>query len=228
VLNTNEKWAKTAIPPSAFEGGFMARVIIIHQLYSTKIIPTCKPRPAEEKDWLIDWLKWVKFINGEAVLKEKARKFYEDKYRWLKTSWPDDERLHPFWERIPDHMLKIGALMSINEDNMQRNGVTVELRHIEQAWGLLQWIAGKLPRLYAELGLTRFGDESWEIVSYLYNNGGRMTEGKLFRRMMRKIGKTQLLEHLRTLQTARTIRRKPSKEFDGQWEYILMLGPEDL
>jgi hypothetical protein len=228
ILCSNERWARTAIPPSAFEGGFMARVICIHELFSTRIIPSPKPRPPQERVELVNWLKRIQFVNGVASMDGPAGKYYHDKYIWLKKHWPEDERLNPFWERYPDHMLRFAMLLSLNENREQHKGVMINDRHIIQADRLLDWVTQRLPGLYADLGMTSFGDSSWEITSFIHRSGGRITEGKLFRRMLRKMGRTQLAEHLRSLHTSRILRRRPSKDFDGEWEYVLMRDPKEI
>jgi hypothetical protein len=225
---SNETWLRRAIPPSAFEGGFMARVLLIWQGGTDRVFPRPVLASRDEEEFLKNWLAQVQLVRGEAVLTSAAETYYEEHYRYMKENWPEDERLNPFWERFPDHMLRLAMLFSVSADNTQRGTIHVDRNHVHQAKEILDWVLRQLPKLYSILGMTQFGDEAMDIIQFIYRNKGVVTEGALRRKMLRRMSDSRLNDHLNMLKKSRMILWKPSKQMDGEWEYILLRSPEEL
>jgi hypothetical protein len=157
-----------------------------------------------------------------------ANKFYVEKYHWLKENWPEDERMTPFWSRMPDHLLRIAMLLSISEDVKQRESITVGLTHVEQANALLEWMVGTLPRLYAMLGMNEYGDNALHVVEYLYRRGGTASHAELSRAVMRYMSKRALKETVAMLGDAKYMMKAKKLAPDGTEQYILLRGPEEM
>jgi hypothetical protein len=226
---SNEEWLRSAIPSSAFEGGFMARLLLVHQLGTDRVVPRPRLPDIGGRVELRKWLKRTEFIEGEARHDKKADKLYQERYIQLRDNWPKDERLSPFWNRYPDHLLRLSMLLSISEDVEQRSDVIVKEHHIEQADELLRWILDKLPRLYSCLGMSEWGEQAMQVVDFLYRSGGKANEGALYRRFIKRFGRFKLQELIASLEAANVIRRKTVKGgFDGRHEVILMRSPEEL
>lgn len=225
---TNERWARGALPPSVYEGGFMARVLLVQQLGTDRIFPTPTLPSQELEDEVIEWLKRTQFVGGRALMTATATKFYVEKYKWMKENWPEDERMSPFWSRIPDHMLRLGMLLSISSDVSQRDGIEVTQQHMVQADALLSWILEGLPRLYSMLGMNEYGDNALHVVDYLYRRGGSASNAELSRNVLRHMSKRALRECLEMLLDAKIVMRPRRTAPDGTEVYVLLQGPEDL
>lgn len=225
---SNERWLRTSIPVSAFEGGFMARVLLIWCGGTDRYSPRPKPPTDGAREKLVQFLMRTAFVKGEAVLSASAEEFYVSHYRHMKDNWPEDERLNPFWERYPDHMLRLGMLLSVSQNVEQRERIDITHNHLLQAKGILDWILRQMPKLYSILGMTQFGDEAMEIINFIYGHTGAVTEGALRRKMLKKMGHSRLNEHIKMLIDAKMIFQRRSQLLDGDWEYILLREPGEL
>lgn len=215
LMCTNERWLREGIPQSAYEGGFMARCIIVHCSGTDKRVPIPKLANPDKRNELINWLKRTQFIEGAAVLSDSAEKYYVERYNQLKDTWPEDTKLHPFWNKYPVHMLKIAMLLSVSKDVGQRSGLTISDRDMYQADRLLGWSADKLPALYRQLGTTEHGDLSIEVINFIKGKGGTCEEVALGRAMLRRMPKYKLTEILTTFSEYGMISRGKSKRLGG-------------
>lgn len=225
---SNERWLRTAIPASAYEGGFMARVLLIHQLGTNRIIPRPALPSSELEEECLKWLRRTEFVSGEAVLTSDASKFYTEKYHWMKKNWPQDERVAPFWSRMPDHLLRLAMLISISSDVAQRDDIKIQALHIQQAFALLSWILESLPRLYSMLGMNEYGDNALAVIDYLYRRAGTASHAEIARAMLRHMNKRALRETIEMLKDAKFIMTDKRPADDGSEKYILLQGPEAL
>jgi len=222
LLCSNEDWLADAIPATAFGGGFFGRMLVFYQWDTDRCFPRPSPRNTEEHEALKANLLRAKFISGSAVLTADADRWYDVRYRELKKEWPEDERLVPFWERIPDHLLRLGMLLSASDNLDQRDGISVEKRHVQQADSILRWVVRYLPRVYAFLGGTSFGADHQRIYTAIRRRGGMIEEGELGRKMSRRMSRKHLEEYLDTMTRNGVIRRVKLEEWEGKYGWELL------
>lgn len=222
IMCSNEAWLREGLPRSAFDGGFVARCLIIHQAGTEKIVPIPTLADPTARDKLIEQLRRTAFVEGPAVLSGGARDYYVERYHQLKESWPEDERLHPFWNKYPVHLLRTAMLLSVSEDMEQRGGVTMEQRHVEQADALMRWIYDKMPGLYRQLGTTEHGDQAIDVLNYIRNQGGKVDEKALGRAMVRKMPKYKLTEIINNFKELGLITKRTGRQMGSPVEIILI------
>lgn len=222
LLNSNEKWLRESIPPSAFEGGFWARVLPIWCQGTDKIIPIPELVDPARPQAMVMALRRTAFVKGVATLDKQAMEFYVEKYRQLKEIWPDDERIYPFWNKYPINMLRIAMLLSISRDMGQRDSVTISYRDVFNADRLLDWITIRLPSLYNILGTTEHGDNAVFVQQYIKSKGGRVSERKLGRAMMRRMPGYVLKKILQDMKEYGMITRRRSRSIIGGYDIVLL------
>jgi len=221
---TNEEWLAD-LPESAFGGGFWSRVLVWYQCGTDRSFPRPKITDEKEYEFLRTELLRTRFIIGSAQFEKGANTYYESRYRELKKNWPEDEKLSPFWERYPDHLLRMSLIISIS-DSLQ-GGPLITERAMLQADEILKWVIRGLPSAYKHMGLTHFSQEQQRILSFLQRSGGILSEARLGRKM--RMSQSQLEEHVTTLEKYKVLVRKPAAaEWDGRYECRLLRKSEEV
>lgn len=127
-------WLVQAINPSVMEGGFASRLLIIREYRSKRAIPWPVSEILVDKFRadLVDRLIALKadsvYVNGKIGLTEGAIKAYS---RWYKNrKLVGGYYLGAFESREADHVLRLAALISINDDSWVINqcNITVAIR----------------------------------------------------------------------------------------------------
>lgn len=217
---SNEDWLADAIPASAFGGGFFGRMLVFYQEASDR----CFPRPLaisrEDQERLLNTLEPVRFINGETTLTRDADLLYDKIYRDYTKNWPEDERLAPFYERIPDHILRIGMLLAVSS-NPQNEAPVISEKDIDGAKAIVDWIYKYLPRVYAHLGGSKFGSDHYRIYEIIRRAGGTMEEKELGRKLARRLSSKQLAEHLETMKVNGVLTRVNANPWEGKYAWKL-------
>lgn len=229
---SNEEAATASIPPAAFGGGLMSRMLVWFQAGSDRVFPqpgkamkAAKQDRDTEFSALVGMLAKTGIIKGEFGLDAKASDWFDKRYLQIRKSHMEDERMDPMWGRYPDHMLRMAMLLSVSEmlEAGYEGKITlatapriVQTHHLQQADGILRWVLRYLPKVYAFLGMTAFGVEATRILQYVARKGGRVTEKEIGRKM--RISKRNLDEHLETLRSYGHIHSEKSQlNFGKEW-----------
>jgi hypothetical protein len=146
---------------------------------------------------------------------------FELLYKDHRKGWPEEERLLPFYERIPDHLLRTAMLLAVSRDTTQTAPVITQ-NDIEKSKDILDWIYKYLPRVYAHLGGSKFGSDHYRIYEIVRRAGGQMEEKELGRRMARKLSKKQLAEHLETMVSNGVLQRINADPWEGKFSWKLV------
>ena len=218
---SNEEWLADAVPSSAFAGGFFGRMLVFYQASTDRCFPRPRVISETEKDAIRNVLEPVRFIEGETTLTPSADRLFENLYKSHRKDWPEDERLVPFYERLPDHMLRIAMLLAVSEDPTRTSPIINE-RNMEKSAEILNWIQKYLPRVYAHLGGSKFGSDHYRIYEIIRRSGGQMEERELGRRMSRRLSKKQLQEHLETMTANGVTKRKNADPWEGKYSWKLI------
>lgn len=236
---SNEGWATMAIPEHAIGGGLIGRTLVFYQRDSSKEVPFPEfPDPVERQE-LIKMLQMIPTIKGEFTYSPKAKEWYRNRYHAIKTNWPEDERMEPFWSRYGVHLLRIAMLMRVNEmistavaDGKALIGMprVIEEHHFRQADAVLLWCFQYLPRVYSFLGISGHGEEMQKILRYINRQGGDVAHGPLARAMSKSMSGRQLREHVHTMEESGMISSHdlPKPHVDGNKGYKLLRKLEEM
>lgn len=236
---SNEGWAAQSIPESAFQGGFLGRSLMFYFEGPVNIVPEVTLPDPHEYQRLVEMLRLTQFIDGEFRWTEAGKEWYFNKYRWIKTNWPEDERTDPFWSRYGNHLLRLGMLFRISE--MIEEGhrfkkpvldmpKTIDVRHFEQADAVILHVLQYIPRIYSFLGLAKSGEDAARILRYIARKGGSCTNGQLSRYMIRFMTLPKLDEVMKGLLTAQVLKMEsiPPPHLDGSKKFILNRALEEF
>lgn len=218
---SNEEWLADAIPASAFGGGFFGRMLVFYQSSTDRCFPRPTPISTEEKSIILNTLEPIRFIQGETKLTPPADKLFEDLYKKHRKGWPEEERLIPFYERLPDHLLRTAMLLAISEEPTRDLPVVTE-KNITKSQEILEWVYKYLPRVYAHLGGSKFGSDHYRIYEIIRRAGGQIEERDLGRRMARRLSKKQLAEHLDTMMSNGVVQRINADPWEGKFSWKLI------
>lgn len=218
---SNEEWLADAIPSSAFGGGFFGRMLVFYSASTDRCFARPKEISQKDKDAILNSLEPIRFVNGEARLTSKADGLFEELYKQHRKEWPEEERLIPFYERLPDHILRTAMLLSVSEDPSREQPIITE-HNIAKSKEILDWVYKYLPRVYSHLGGSRFGSDHYRIYEIIRRAGGTLEERELGRRMARRLSKKQLAEHLETMVSNGVIVRVNADPWEGKFSWKLV------
>ena len=236
---SNEGWATGAISGSAIGGGLVGRCLTFYQGGATKKIPFPDFPDHMERQALISMLTNTAHVKGEFTVTKAARKWYEEKYFFIKDNWPDDERVDPFWTRYGVHLLRLGMLLRVNDmitkgyemkapvSTMARE---IEVYHLEIADAVLMYLCQYIPIVYQFLGISKEGEVTNRVVRYIHRNGGFVTYAQLMRAMSKHMSLAVLGSTLQGLRSAKTIAHEdlPKPHIDGAIGYRLLRKIEEI
>lgn len=202
---SNEAWLVNAIPDDAFTGGFMARVLQIYQKSSPRYFPW-PPAPDEVlKKFLVRELAQTEVCRGPVTISEKIKKVFEKRYKAYRDANPTDARLAPFYERLPQHCLRLAMCISVAEKRTRI--IKIRQRHMDQAYDILEWVCRYLPKIYSFLGATDVGNDGRKIQELILGHGGRIDRETLVRKMSNRLSSKQLDDRIVTLEQGGLLRQ---------------------
>jgi hypothetical protein len=230
ILCSNEVWMASSVHESAFGGGLLGRTLVWHQTATDRYFPFPKDAPENLYKRLVGELGFTRYFKGQAKINKAGKYWFEEKYKYTKTNWPDDERLSPFWERYPIHLLRLGMLFNVSrtleEGDIANKEIVINDHDLLQADAVLKWIYKYLPRVYRYIGNTQWGDSMRYVYDYIVNQGGTSDWTTLRAAMARRMRKSELETILEELVQGGFIRRKPGAKWDGGVKYAIDMNLE--
>lgn len=226
---SNEAWLVDSLPEDAFKGGFMARVLQVYQPATDRIYPEPERLDASLGEQIAYGLVESAICKGIVTKTRAASKYYVKRYHEIKKNFPEDERMKPFFARLPDHMLRLAMLLSVCESRSESVFITDE--QLFQADQIMNWILKWLPKVYAFMGVTNVGADARRILFALQKNGGRMARHELITKMVGRLTVRQLDERIHTLKQAHIVGEVSGGLFSKQRQtiyYKLLKRPEEL
>jgi hypothetical protein len=232
ILCSNETWLASSVHESAFGGGFLGRTLVWHALGTDRYFPFPELPDENVYKQLVGELGLTRYYgagdDGRVNVTPAGEKWYKDKYLFIKKHWPDDERLVPFWERYPDHLLRMAMVLNVSETLATGvRDVTISDVELIQADAVLTWIYGYLPRVYANLGNTGFGDEARRVYQYIKRNGGQVASGQLGRAMAKRMSSGEVRRIIGTLVQNKVLETMTGTEWDGGYSVKIVTPWED-
>jgi hypothetical protein len=207
-------WIKHAIPKDAFGGGFMSRFLFVIQERTPRCYP--EPPPLDEKVRvdLIRRLRLMTQVRGEFTRTEAAFTWWNKWYREVTDQASDNKHFAGYLARIPDKVWQLAMLLVISENGGPP--LTVEVRHFEQARGILEWVEGFMPGTFAQLTESAVGMDQMGIIEQLKKADGSEKHSPLLRKNIRKMNADAFRKCMDSLRLAGLV------EFDQKTrEYFL-------
>lgn len=162
------------LPSDAQGGGFLTRVLLIHEEKARKAQPEPVRGAAKELARLLQTIE--RGIYGEIRMAEDAKKWYSEWYRKLKETKPNHPRLVLFYNRKQIHLLRLAMLMWLPTR-------VLRAAHLERARALLDWVEVPLGDVYRIIGLSKSGEITKQVFDMIRAHGGKMEYERLVREM---------------------------------------------
>jgi hypothetical protein len=228
ILCSNETWLASSVHESAFGGGFLGRTLVWYALGTNRYFPFPELPDPRIYDQLVGQLGLTRYFHGQSVVDDSGSKWYKDKYLYIKKHWPDDERLVPFWERYPDHLLRMAMVINVSNNlSTEVRDVVITDENLVQADAILTYVYKHLPRVYSNLGNTGFGDEARRVYAYIKRNGGKVAAGQLGRSMAKRMSAPELKRIVTTLVQNGILETKTGTQWDGGYAIKIVVPWED-
>lgn len=189
------EWLATNVPPDAFEGGFMSRIIfVVRHVRSRFIAFPDKPIPAQTDALRQALVNIRRHAKGEMQLSKDARSWFEKWYmnhelKNRETAY----NLLGFIERKPDVVIKLAMLLAIAEDPSR---LTIDTKHFEHSLSILTWTQRHMFRAFENIDLSYVGGLRHRILKMLENAGGTMTRRDVMRSLSSKINTVRDLDEV--------------------------------
>lgn len=124
----------STIPPSEWDSGFMARVVLIHSKDKPPSRNRFLKRPSDEmlEGEIVEWLKKLKELKGEMKWSLEAQDLYNE-WADLNPFPPTHNLLTHYTERRPRHLSKLIMIAALNDLRMDVTG--------EDVYTALGWMA---------------------------------------------------------------------------------------
>ncbi len=161
---TTPAWLSSNLPLEAIGGGFTSRIVFAPAV--ERVSRLAWPKLGDYEPLLAD-LKKIHELKGEASFSPEAKGFYQEWYEGKidKQYYKEvqDERFHPFLERVHAHVLKasLGFMASEGPE------LIIQKSHIEKAIKAIEELLPDLPQVLAGRGKNRLGGETFKIMAFL-------------------------------------------------------------
>lgn len=195
------EWFVDALPREAFSGGFMSRLLFVVQEDTDRTFAL--PVRPEGFRWeaLREDLEQIQKIQGEMSLAKDAREFYEHWYIKHHTTPVFDDKFAGYHERKPDHLLRMGMLLSIADTGL----LEIQTKAFEDALSILNWWEAKLPGVFSTAASSPAGAVNQKIIGLLRQAGGSLPHSILLRKLQHVINGRTFNEAIATLIESETI-----------------------
>lgn len=154
------EWLGDAIPQRAFGGGFLGRIIFVCQQQTPRFFALPRAQDPSIKAELVAFLDKVRHSSGEYVFTPDGEQWHEEWYKANRDK-VGDLRLNGYYERKPEHLLRVAMLMGIAEEAPPL--FTPEL--LGRAADVLSAIEPGMSDAMREINITAHGRDSNRVLS---------------------------------------------------------------
>ncbi len=215
LMCSNESLLIQNLPLDAFAGGFFSRILPIYEPVPdpNKLFPEPEELSKTLMDEIVYGLVETSRVQGPVSLTRLASKLYAKHYKSIRRNVPLEPNMANWVSRMATgHLLRLAMLLSICEKRPEH--VYIDEHHIQQAYDLLQWVCGRLPKLFNLLGTSGVGEDSQRVMNAIVGNGGRISRAKLTGLVYGVMSARHLDDHIRTLKQAGLVGQVEGGLFD--------------
>jgi hypothetical protein len=117
LAGTTEEWFLDIVPPGVLEGGFIGRMIMVHEGYTEEryVEPVLPENEKEMREYIQRFI--YQFVRLEGVLSLTEEALSIDKEWYMTRQPPSDPSLRPGWRRQHDLARKLAMLVAIGDPN---------------------------------------------------------------------------------------------------------------
>lgn len=195
---TTPEWLGSSIPADAIGGGFTSRILFVaqNQRRMNNARPKLTQKEIDLKALLIHDLEHIANLNGEMSLTDEAEAWYINWYN-NRENHTLDERFWGYLERKPDHLLKVGMLLSVSV----RDDLVITADLLKLSLALLERLEERMPDAFKGIGTASAKDVE-RIIDQLLEKKGTMPFSELAHRNYRYLNSQDLKLVLDTMKDA--------------------------
>ena len=207
-----------AIPASARGGGFMSRLCLVQKDSTTRIVPKAIKVDATVRELLV--LQLGRIHNeciGEFKITPEAEKWYDRYYRRHHEVVSSGVSVLSI-ERQPDHVKKIGMILSASE----HCDMTITEDHFERAYNIIEMAAQNCGETMKMIDTSERGKITQIVLNAITKEGGVINRSVLCKKIYRHVrGMVELDMAINTLQEASLV--MPFRNGKTQWYKLTKL-----
>jgi len=195
-------WLQTAVPADTFGGGFMSRFLFVVQEETGRCFPLPPPLSKDLKVSLVRELAKLRTLRTTAVLAADAERWYRTWYIDHQRSRPPEGHFSGYWERKPDHVLRLSMILRASDGALTDGSFTLSRETVERAERILTWLESWLPMTFDRVAGSAGGEDQIRLIRQLRQNGGSLGHSALLRRNSSKLNAEQFRRAIQTLTEA--------------------------
>ena len=177
LAGTTPSYIADAMPDSFVGHGFTSRTVFVYGDKERQINPRPKEPPRSLVAALIRDLQRISALGGEFRWDPSGIEAYDNFYRSLYESIPEDHRLEGYHWRKKTHILKVAMLLSLAE----RDDLILDGKVITAATQFLEMIEAPMARTFSAVGKYEMASDLERIGSQVMDAGG-MLVAEVFKR----------------------------------------------
>ena len=189
-------WIQTEIPKSAFGGGFISRLLFVVQEDTSRSFPLPPPMDKEKRMKLLESLRLMTQVRGQVRMSAECEAKYVEWYNVNQKQRHENKQFSGYYERKPDHAIRIAMLLSIS--GSKQNHLTMEWEQLDHAIRILDWVEKWLPATFDSLQESTAGAATMNIIKQLKSRNGTEKHSTLLRLNCRKMNAVQFKEAINT------------------------------
>jgi hypothetical protein len=194
---TTMDWMRQ-LPTDSFGGGFMSRFLFILQEDTPRSFPLPPPLDPTRKAKLVNTLVKLTHVRRKMTMTPNADAWYRDWYTRRSDLGTEEKQFSGYYERKPDHVIRLAMLLSISEDHE----CVVEVKHMKHALEILNWIEAWLPTAFEQLAQTNVGADTHRMLDQLKKTGGSLKHSDWLRKNSHRMRVDHFRQHIETLRSA--------------------------
>lgn len=203
------------LPPSAFTGGFMSRIIFVFQDDCVRSFPFPPPPDNNIGKVIISGLERVRGIRGGFTNSQDGLDWFNEWYDTIRKMRTADPKMGGFVERTPDHVIRLAMIMAIAEGK----GLTLTADLYQRSYNIVEYTSQfMLPKFTLIDSTYGEGRTNVTMIDQLEHVGSITHEAWLAMNINR-MGAVKFGQAVATLLQAGKIQRDDSKE--GLWYRIV-------
>ena len=197
------------IPPLALKSGFLARFVCITG--GKRGAPVPFPwKDIQLENQVLNQLYELSLLRGDMVLPKKAQEWYIAWYfrHKARISRSTGAKLRAYYERKPDHLLRIGMLVSISK--YKRLEYTTD--SLEEAEERLDKVEIGLSQVYSEIDASPTGKDQIILLDMIKTAGGTMKHSDVIRQSFTNLDASTVKRLMQGLVEARLVKLEKTRD----------------
>lgn len=171
-------WLGDAIPQRAYSGGFLARIVFIVQEDTSRVIAIPPKRDPSWREALHSFLLRLRHSSGEFHFTDEGLEWYNAWYASTRgVTDHEDLRLNGYYERRPDHLLRVAMLLALSEQTVLE--LTPSL--MTRAALILEAVEPTMSLALKRVNLSQAGRESLRLIDIIGSAKDELSHPELLR-----------------------------------------------